>query len=212
MFKVTSDTAVPGFRVGVPDEVPGFSIDENGSVRRPLPAAPGAAAFGDSYGNVPPTVAPTALMPVRMFDRANNAIIPTQYHPDVPVSGGSPSPDPLRRAIDQATNPYANSRGLPVPDPLRQAVDWAANPYAYVGPRAGTPTPPPWPIIGSLVGGLMGGALGLGIGSPFTGAIGSAIGSAIGTYAPGVLSEVVTGPAGESLGAAAAAGVLPGGM
>ena len=212
MLNVTSATPVPGFRVGLPDEVPGFSIDENGSVRRSLLAAPGGAAFGDSYDNVPQTMAPTAFMPAGMFDRANNAIIPTQYHPDVPVSGGSPSPDPLRRAVDQATNPYAGSRGLPVADPLRQAVDRAANPYAYVGPRAGTPMPSPWPIIGSLVGGLMGGALGLGIGSPFTGLFGSAIGSAIGNYAPGVLSDVISGPAGESLGAAAAAGITPGGF
>jgi len=26
MFKVASDNAVPGFRVGLPDELPGFSI------------------------------------------------------------------------------------------------------------------------------------------------------------------------------------------
>src|SRR6266849_2945203 len=43
MFKFVPDTNVPGFRVGVRDDVPGFSIDENGSVRRPLPAAPSAA-------------------------------------------------------------------------------------------------------------------------------------------------------------------------
>jgi len=27
MFKVASDNAVPGFRVGLPDDLPGFSID-----------------------------------------------------------------------------------------------------------------------------------------------------------------------------------------
>jgi hypothetical protein len=87
MFKVASDTAVPGFRVGLPDELPGFSIDENGSVRRPLLVAPGAADFGDPYGNVLQAMAPTAFRPVGMFHRANNGLIPTQYHPYVPVSG-----------------------------------------------------------------------------------------------------------------------------
>lgn len=37
MFKFVPDTSVPGFRVGLPDDPPGFSIDEDGSVRRPLP-------------------------------------------------------------------------------------------------------------------------------------------------------------------------------
>jgi len=197
MFKFVPDTNVPGFRVGVRDDVPGFSIDENGSVRRPLPAAPSAAV-----------TAPTIFSPAGLSYQGNSGLFPTPYQAYVPVSGGSLSQDPLQQAVDRAANLYANSGGLPVPDPLRQAVDRAANPYAYVGPPARTPPPPPWPIIGGLIGGLMGGALGGGIGSPFTGLIGGTIGAALGTYAPGVMS----GPAGQSLGAATAAGATPGGL
>jgi hypothetical protein len=92
MFKFASDTAVSGFRVGLPDELPGFSVDENGSVRRPLPAAPVTTAFGyDPYGNVLQTMAPTAFGPAGMLPRANDEFIPAQYHPYAPVSGGRPS-------------------------------------------------------------------------------------------------------------------------
>jgi hypothetical protein len=89
MFKVVSDTNVPGFRIGLPDELPSFSLDENGSVRRPLPAAPGAATFGyDPYGNVLQTMAPMAFRPAGMFYRAGSGLSPTRYLGYVPVSGG----------------------------------------------------------------------------------------------------------------------------
>ena len=204
MFKVASDTAVPGFRVGLPDELPGFSIDENGSARRPLPTAPAATAFGyDPYGNVLQTMAPTAFGPAGMLPRANDEFIPAQYRPYVPVSGGTPIQDPLRQAVDRASAPVYG--GTPSQDPLRQALDRAANPYI-------DPNRPPKPnfgvIVGGLLGGMMGGILGAGIGSPVTGPIGAAIGATIGGMAPGVMS----GPAGQSLGEAAAAGATPGGL
>jgi hypothetical protein len=89
MFKFASDTAMPGFRVGLLDQVPGFSIDENGSVRRPLLAAPGAMALGyDPY----------------------NELIPTQYHPYLPVSGDTSIQDPLRQAVDRAMTKSTEGR------------------------------------------------------------------------------------------------------
>lgn len=60
MFKFVPDTSVSGFRVGLPDDLPGFSIDENGSVLRPVPAAPGASASGyGHYSNAPQTILPS---------------------------------------------------------------------------------------------------------------------------------------------------------
>jgi hypothetical protein len=199
MFKVVPDTNVPGFRVGLTD-------DNNESAPRPLPAVPSGLAPGyDPYSTVPQAIVPTVFRPAGLFYQGSNGLFPPPNQPYVPVSGGSLPQDPLRQAVDGATNPYANSGGLLVSDPLRQAVDRAANPYAG-------PSQPPklnyGQIIGTLVGGLMGAALGGGIGSPFIAPIGAAIGGTIGGVAPGVMK----GPAGESLGAAAAAGATPGGL
>jgi hypothetical protein len=210
MFKVLPDTNVPGFNL-VPDtNVPGFRVgltdDNNESARRPLAAVPSGVASGyDPYSNVLQAMVPPVFRPAGLFYQGNSGLFPTPYQNYVPVSGGSPSQDPLRQAVDRATDPYANSGGSPFPDPLRQAVDRAANPYA-------DPRQPPKPnfgqIVGALLGGMMGGVLGYGIGSPFTGPIGAAIGGTIGGVAPGVMS----GPAGQSLGEATAAGATPGGL
>jgi hypothetical protein len=193
MFKVASDTAVPGFRVGLPDELPGFSIDENGSVRRPLLAAPGTASFGDPYANVLQAMAPTAFRPVGMFDRATNGVIPTQYHPYVPVSGDTPIQDPLRQAVDRVSNPSANSKGLPLPDPLRQAVDRASNLPADPGQPATTSLSPSQ--IGGLIGGVLGGTLG-GLINPHIGRIGAGIGGGLGMILGG---EYGNGNAGQAI-------------
>jgi hypothetical protein len=199
MFKVVPDTNVPAFRVGLTD-------DDNESARRPLPAVPSGVASGyDPYSNVLQAMVPTVVRPAGLFYRGNSGLFPTPNQAYVPVSGGSPSQDPLRQAVDRAADPYANSGGSPFPDPLRQAVDRAATPYANPGQP---PKPNFGAIVGGLLGGMMGGVLGYGIGSPVTGAIGSAIGTAIGGVAPGVMS----GPAGQSLGEATAAGATPGGL
>ena len=41
MFRFASDTAVPGFRVGLPDELPGFSIDRRWFGASSLARGPG---------------------------------------------------------------------------------------------------------------------------------------------------------------------------
>jgi hypothetical protein len=189
MFKVVSDTAVPGFRVGLPDELPGFSIDENGSPRRPSLAAPDAASLGDPYGNVLQAMAPTAFRPVGMFDSATNGVIPTQYHPYVPVSGDTPLQDPLRKAV----NSYANAKGLPLPDPLRQAVDRASSLPADPGQSATTSLSPSQ--IGGLIGGVLGGTLGSFI-NPHVGRIGAGIGGGLGMILGG---EYGNGNAGRAI-------------
>jgi hypothetical protein len=134
MFKVVPDTSVPGFRVGLTD-------DNNESARRPLPTIPSGVAPGyDPYSNVLQAMVPTVVRPAGSFYQGNSGLFPTPNQAYVQVSGGSLSQDPLRQAVDRATNPYANSRGLPLPDPLRQAVDRATNPYANSG---GLPVPDP---------------------------------------------------------------------
>jgi hypothetical protein len=193
MFKVASDTAVPGFRVGLPDEPPGFSIDENGSVHRPLLAAPGAAAFGfDPYGNVLQTMAPTAVRPAGMFYKANSGLFPTPYQAYVPVSGDTPFQDPLRQAVDRANAPI--SGGTPSQDPLRQAVDRAADlPTGPTHPPATTLTPSQ---IGGLIGGFIGGTLGGLTRSQTVGRAGTGIGAALGMILGG---EYGNGNAGRAI-------------
>lgn len=171
MFKVASDTAVPGFRVGLPDELPGFSIDENGSVRRPLLVAPGAAAFGDPYGNVLQAMAPTAFRPVGMFHRANNGLIPTQYHPYVPVSGDTPIQDPLRQAVDRAADLSTASTQPPT--------------------TSLTPS-----NIGGLIGAFIGGTLGALTRSPTVSRAGAGIGGGLGMILGG---EYGNGNAGRAI-------------
>jgi len=179
MFKVAPDAYVPGFRVGLTDDI-------NESARRALPDVPSGVASGyDAYSNVLQAMVPTVFRPAGLFYQGNSGLFPTPNQAYVPVSGGSLSPDPLRQAVDQAANPYANSGGLPVPDPLRQAVDRATNPSADSGGNppqtVGTPTrtPPgvntasgtgnPYDDPGPEIGGLTLAALGAALGAPVPG-------------------------------------------
>lgn len=150
------------------------------------------------------TTVPTAFRPAGLFYQLSSGPSPTRYTGYVPVSGDSPSPDPLRQAVDRAQVPVLG--GSP-DDPLRQAVDRAASLHTNRAPGS-IPTSDAGAAIGALIGGLMGGALGGGIVSPFTGVIGTTIGGAVGRYAPGAIS----GPAGRSLGEATRAGATPGGL
>jgi hypothetical protein len=168
-FRVGVRDDVPGFRVGVPDDVPGFSIGENGSVRRPLPAAPSAAA-----------TAPTIFSPAGLAYQGNSRLFPTPYQDYVPVSGGSAFPDPLRQAVDRAGNPYADpsrappstptldlgsSTGVPEMGTVRtppgvSTASGTGNPYDDPGPEIGGPIlgalaahlSPPIPGLGYLLG------------------------------------------------------------
>jgi hypothetical protein len=204
MFKFVPDNEVPGIRVGLPDDLPGFRIAEDGSVRRgPVPPLPSAVPFGhDPYSNVLQITAPTVLRPARPFYQPGSGLSPTQYIGYVPVSGDSPAPDPLRQAVDRAQVPV--SQGLPN-DPLRQAVDRAANTNPNRSPSS-MPKSEAGAAIGGLMGGLAGIALGGGIGAPFLTPILGTLGGVVGGYAPGA----IYGPAGQSLGEVAGAGIPPG--
>ena len=134
MFKVVPDTNVPGFRVGLTD-------DNNESARRPLAAVPSGVASGyDPYSNVLQAMVPTVFRPAGLFYQGNSGLFPTPYQNYVPVSGGSPSQDPLRQAVDRAADPYAA--------PGVNTASGTGNPYDDSGPEIGGP------ILGALAAGL----------------------------------------------------------
>jgi hypothetical protein len=182
MFNVPLNAGVPGFRVGLPDDPPGFRIDENGSIRRPLSAVPSAAAFRyDPYSNVPQITAPTAFRPAGMFYNADSRLPPMPHRAYIPVSGDSPSQDPLRQAVDRANVPV--SAGSPSQDPLRQAVDRAANLPA--DPNHPTTTSLTPSQIGTFIGGFLGGTLGALTGNQTVSRAGTGIGGLVGSILGG---------------------------
>jgi hypothetical protein len=178
----------PGFRVGLTD-------DNNESARRSLPAVPSGVAPGnDPYSNVLKAMVPTIVRPAGLFYQGNSGLFPTPNQAHVPVSGGSLSQDPLRQAVDRATNPYANSRGLPLPDPLRQAVDRATNLPADPGHPAATSLGPSQ--IGGLIGTFLGGTLGGLTLNPHIARVGAGIGGGLGLILGG---EYGNGNAGQAI-------------
>jgi hypothetical protein len=62
MFKFNPNTGVPGFRVGQPEDQPGFRINPDGSVPSTDPAAPIGYGFSPSPATLPasPAVQPAA--------------------------------------------------------------------------------------------------------------------------------------------------------
>jgi hypothetical protein len=196
MFKVVPDTKVPGFRVGLTD-------DNNESACRPLPTIPSGVAAGyDPYSNVLQAMVPTIVRPAGSFYQGNSGLFPTPYQAYVPVSGGSLSQDPLREAVDRATNPYANSKGLPLPDPLRQAVDRATNLPADPSHPATTSLSPSQ--IGGLIGTLLGGTLGGLTGNPHVARAGAGVGGGLGLILGG---EYGNGNAGQAISAVNSSGL-----
>ncbi len=154
MFNFPLNAGVPGFRVGLP-------VDDD-PVRRPLPVAPSAAAFGyDPYSNVPQTTAPTAFRPAGMFYNADSGLSPTPHRAYVPVAGGWPSQDPSRQTSDRPADPYTDNGG---------------NPHQTVS----APTPGIAEPIGGLVGGYLGNVLGGETRFPGGGYLGGLAGMALG--------------------------------
>ncbi len=115
---------------------------------------------------------PTVFRPVGLFYHGNTGLFPTPYQAYVPVSGGLPSQDPLRQAVDRAPNHYVDNSGNPVQliGTLASNINgktvgalgggWLGN---VLGGMTGFPG-------GGYLGGLVGGALGgiLGAGTDFT--------------------------------------------
>lgn len=148
MFKFNPQTGVPGFRVGLTEDPPGFAIEPDGSVRRAIPGTPSAPAFGyDPNGNALQTTAPPpAFNPAGMLYTAGSGLYPITYPPYVRFAGGLPSQDPLLEKSDRAANFYADVGVNPLSFPDPQGL--SANPTAPVGsgsppqPQAASPAPP----------------------------------------------------------------------
>ena len=139
MFNFRPPTRVPGFRVGVEEEDPGFSVDPDGSVRPALPGVSDAPAdnyfpYGDAtlasvdprgMGTSPPDFLQSRPWPARPR-------LETVPRPD-PGSGVAPSPLPLPTwplfrwppAWPDDDNPMR--RLPPAPPPFRWPT-WPYNP------------------------------------------------------------------------------------
>ena len=144
MFNLPLNAGVPGFRVGLPD-------DENGSVRRALPATLSAPPFGyDPFGNALQTTAPTAFGSTGLFYNADSGLYPTTYRAYDPVAGHTPSPDAVRGTPDRAANLYADVAGTPpsFANPPRLSTNQTALfGTGLLSPQAASPAPPrspPW--------------------------------------------------------------------
>jgi hypothetical protein len=64
MFKFLPNTAVPGFRIGRPDDELGFNVANDGSTPPVLPGAPDVPTVDDNYpfgATSPGFIAPPAL-------------------------------------------------------------------------------------------------------------------------------------------------------
>src|SRR5260370_9716868 len=101
MFKFNPNRAVPGFRVGLPDDDElGFNVANDGSTPPVLPGAPGVPAVDDNYpfgAMSPGFIAPPTPNP----------------NPVTPLGNGSPLP---LAGNQTPTNPMTSAGSLP-PDP-----------------------------------------------------------------------------------------------
>jgi hypothetical protein len=63
----------------------------------------------DPYSNVLQAMVPPVSRPAGLFYQGNSGLFPAPYQAYVPISGGSPSQDPLRQAVDRTSNQYGNN-------------------------------------------------------------------------------------------------------
>ncbi|HEV7543182.1 MAG TPA: hypothetical protein VGO42_01450, partial [Reyranella sp.] len=131
MFKFIPNTAVPGFRVGRPDDDElGFNVADDGSTPPVLPGAPDVPTVDDNYpfgATSPGFVAPQAPSP----------------NPVAPPGTGSPLPP---AGHQMPTNPMAQTGSLPLdPRGYGGAFNYARyvpdNPIDQAGPAAEPPSP-----------------------------------------------------------------------
>ena len=138
MFNFRPNTGLPGFRVGVAEEDPGFRINTDGSVGPTLPSTSNAAVFAyDPYGNALQTAAPTPFSSVGMSYNAGSGLYPTPYRPYDPVAGRQPSQDPLLDQSDRTAKLYAGVGGNPF-----SFLDWQrvnTNPMTPIGDGSSSP-------------------------------------------------------------------------
>ena len=67
MFNVSPDTGLPGFRVNLPEDQPGFRIDKNGWASRAYASTPNAPALGHDFS------------PAGLFYNTSSGLYPTTY-------------------------------------------------------------------------------------------------------------------------------------
>jgi len=137
MFNFRPNTGLPGFRVGVEEEVPGFRINADGSVGPTLPGVSNAAVLANDPTDNALQIAAPAAFPVGMFYNAGSGLFPPPYRPYDPVAGLQPSQDPLLEQSDRTAKLYADVGGNPFSSPDRQGLN--TNPMVPVGDGSSSP-------------------------------------------------------------------------
>jgi hypothetical protein len=131
MFKFRPNTALPGFRVGLPDDDQlGFNVANDGSTPPVVPGAPDVPTVDDNYpfgATSPGFIAPQAPSP----------------NPVAPVGNGSPPP---LGGNQMPTDPAAPAGSLPLdPRGYGGALNYARyipdNPINQADPAAEPPNP-----------------------------------------------------------------------
>ena len=130
-------TALPGFRVGLPGDEPGFNVPNDGSTPPVLPGAPDVPAVDDNYPfaatsfsfRAPQASSPNPAAPLDapektalpagfgsagMFRDAYSGLFPTPYGAYVPFAGGPSPQDPARASAERTANFYAGVGGTPL--------------------------------------------------------------------------------------------------
>ncbi len=136
MFKFRP-TALPGFRVGLPeDDQLGFNVANDGSTLPVVPDAPDVSTVDGNYpfaetspGFITPpapspnsvaplgvpeaTALPAAFGPAGALYNADSGLFPTAYGTYVPFAGGPSPQDPLGAKSDRTVTFYAGVGGTP---------------------------------------------------------------------------------------------------
>ena len=165
MFKLIPNTAVPGFRVGRPDDDElGFNVADDGSTPPVLRGAPDVPTVDDNYPfgatspgfiaplapspnpvaplNAPETTAlPAAFGPPGMFYNADSGLYPSPYRAYVPFATGPSPQDPSQEKSDRTANFYAGIGGTPLsPNP---AMPFGSGSPSPSNASPATPESPP---------------------------------------------------------------------
>lgn len=148
MFNFQSFSGLPGFRVGIEQEEPGFAIEPDGSPRSPFSSTSGTPTFHyGPYGNALQMSAPNAVNSAGMFDFSNIGFLPQTHRTFDRTeklyadAGSAPldvlglpglNPDltrhtdkgsPLLRADSSALPDAATSKMFPLPNPRGNGRD-----------------------------------------------------------------------------------------
>jgi len=143
MVNVLPDIRWPGFRVGLPEDQPGFRISDDGSVRTGFAADPSLVSFGghDPYGNPASAADPGSL---GTPDASDGGVYPATDRAGDPIVGRPPSQDPARWTSNPAASRYVNASGNPSSISerfgpfLADVRDFSARLVALQAPQAST--------------------------------------------------------------------------